>query len=72
MDEIKKLQNEIEDLKQQLITEILVKKNEMEVNKSFQEIIKGYELQVESLLKINDEYAKNIIKLRKKIQDLIF
>ena len=61
----------IEDLKSKLNQEISFKKSEVILNKELQERIEKYELHIETLLKINEEYSNTIGRLRARLKELI-
>jgi chaperonin cofactor prefoldin len=61
----------IKELEEQLQMEIAVKKSEVMLNKELKERIEKFELHIETLIKINEEYSNTIGKLRAKLKDLI-
>jgi hypothetical protein len=71
MNEIDQLKEKIKELEEQLQMEKMVKKSEVMLNTELKEQVEKLYLQVESILKINDEYAKKIVDLRIKIKKLI-
>ena len=66
MNEIDQLKEKIKELEEQLHMEQMVKKSEAMLNTELKEQIEKLYLQVESILKINEEYAKKIVDLRIK------
>jgi len=71
MNEIDQLKEKIKELEEQLHMEQMVKKSEVMLNTELKEQVEKLYLQVESILKINEEYAKKIVDLRIKIKKLI-
>jgi hypothetical protein len=71
MNEIDQLKEKIKELEEQLHMEQMVKKSEVILNTELKEQVEKLYLQVESILKINEEYAKKIVDLRIKIKKLI-
>jgi hypothetical protein len=71
MNEIDQLKEKIKELEEQVHMEQMVKKSEVMLNTELKEQVEKLYLQVESILKINDEYAKKIVDLRIKIKKLI-
>lgn len=61
--EIENLKKEIENLKSELIREIMVKKSEVMLNKELLQEIEKNKLYIQTLQKINEEYANTISKL---------
>lgn len=61
--EIENLKKEIEDLKSELIKETMVKKSEVILNKELLQEIEKNKLHIQTLQKINEEYANTISKL---------
>ena len=71
MNEIDQLKEKVKELEEQLHMEQMVKKSEVMLNTELKEQVEKLYLQVESILKINEEYAKKIVDLRIKIKKLI-
>ena len=71
MNEIEQLKEKIKDLETDLHMEKMVKRSEVCLNGELKEQIEKLQLQIESILKINEEYAKKIVDLRVKIKKLI-
>ena len=65
------LENKIKELESELLMEKMVKKSEVELNKELKERIEKFELHIETLIKINEEYSNTIGKLRARLKDLI-
>ncbi len=65
------LENKIKELEEKLQMEIGVKKSEVMLNKELKERIEKFELHIETLIKINEEYSNTIGKLRARLKDLI-
>jgi len=61
----------IEELKEQLQMEIMVKKSEVLLNKELKERIEKIELHKETLIEINEQYSNLIGKLRAILKELI-
>lgn len=61
----------IEELKEQLQMEIMVKKSEVLMNKELLERIEKLELHKETLIQINEQYSNTIGKLRARLKELI-
>jgi chaperonin cofactor prefoldin len=70
-DQIENREFLIEDLKSKLNQEISVKKSEVVLNLELKERIEKYELHIETLLKINEEYSSTIGRLRARLKELI-
>lgn len=68
---IEQLKNKIEDLELKLSMEKQVKESEVMLNKELKERIEKFELHIETLIKINENYSNTIGKLRAKLKDLI-
>jgi hypothetical protein len=64
------LENKIKELEFNLQMEKMVKKSEVEINKELLERIEKYELHIETLIKINEEYSNLIGKLRARLKKL--
>jgi len=65
------LENKIKELESELLMEKMVKKSEVELNKELKERIEKFELHIETLIKINEEYSNIIAKLRVRLKELI-
>ena len=61
----------IKELEEKLQMEIAVKKSEVELNKELFERIEKYQLHIETLVKINEDYSTVIGKLRARLKELI-
>jgi chaperonin cofactor prefoldin len=61
----------IKELEEKLQMETAVKNSEVILNKELKERIEKYELHIETLLKINEDYSNTIGKLRARLKDLI-
>jgi chaperonin cofactor prefoldin len=61
----------IEELKEQLQMEIMVKKSEVYLNKELKERIEKHQLHIETLIEINEQYSNTIGKLRARLKELI-
>jgi cell division protein FtsB len=61
--EIKKLKDEIEKLKQEVISERMVKNSEVLLNKEFRFTVHKLKTERDALLKINKEYLDKIASL---------
>jgi chaperonin cofactor prefoldin len=68
---IEQLKNKIEDLELKLSMEKQVKESEVMLNKELKERIEKFELHIETLIKINENYSNTIGRLRAKLKDLI-
>jgi len=64
------LEDKIKELESDLLMEKMVKKSEVELNKELLERIEKYQLHIETLIKINEEYSNTIAKLRIKVKSL--
>lgn len=71
MNEIEQLREKIKELETDLQMEKMVKRSEVCINAELKEQIEKLQLQIESILKINEEYAKKIVDLRIKIKRMI-
>lgn len=58
------LQEEIENLKLRLESEILVKQNEVLINASYKEVILKLEDQIQTLVKLNEKLFEDKAKLK--------
>jgi len=67
----KKLENEIEDLKDKLTAERMRNKSELQMNLDLKRIIKTLELKVDSLNQIVDQYANKIVQYRNEIDKFL-
>jgi len=67
----KKLENEIQDLKDKLTAERMRNKSELQMNLDLKRIIKTLELKVGSLNQIVDQYADKIIQYRNEIDKFL-
>lgn len=65
------LEDKIKELQFNLQMEKMVKKSEVELNKELLERIEKYELHIETLIKINEEYSTLIGKLRARLKKLV-
>jgi hypothetical protein len=63
-------EKQINDLKEQLEMEIMVKESEVILNKELNQRITNQELEIEALLDINKKYAKLIVGLRLQLKEL--
>jgi len=70
--EIKKLEFEIQELKDKHTMERLVKESEVQLNATQKTIIEKYELQIQTLVKINEDYANIIANLRQELKNKLF
>jgi hypothetical protein len=61
----------IKELEENLQMEIMVKQSEVLLNKELLERIEKHELQIETLIKINEEYSNIISRLRIRLKNLI-
>lgn len=61
--EIKKLKDEIEELKKEVIAERMVKNSEVLLNKEFRMQVHKLKLERDTLMKINEEYKNKIASL---------
>ena len=61
---------QIQDLKDRLESEILVKKNEVLINAEYKIIIEKLEMQVALLNELNDKLYNKIAELRYTVKDL--
>lgn len=61
----------IEELKQKIVEEQMVKKSEAILNHELQERIEKLNLQIETLLKINESFQNKITKLRTLLKKII-
>jgi len=68
---IEQLKNKIEDLELKLSMEKQVKESEVMLNKELKERIEKFELHIETLIKINENYSNTIGRLRANLKDLI-
>ena len=68
---IEQLKIKTEELELQLSMERQVKQSEVMLNKELKERIEKFELHIETLLKINEEYSNTISKLRARLKELI-
>ena len=67
----KKLENEIQDLKDKLTAERMRNKSELQMNLDLKRIIKTLELKVDSLNQIVDQYANKIVQYRNEIDKFL-
>ena len=67
---LKKLENEIQQLKDQLDMEIAVKKSEVQLNLDLKEYNKKLELYIETQSEIIKKYATKIVRLQDYIKKL--
>ena len=67
----KKLENEIQDLKDKLTAERMRNKSELQMNLDLKRIIKTLELKVGSLNQIVDQYADKIVWYRNEINKFL-
>jgi hypothetical protein len=67
---LKKLENEIQQLKDQLDMEIAVKKSEVQLNLELKEYNKKLELYIETQSEIIKKYAAKIVRLQDYIKKL--
>ena len=67
---LKKLENEIQQLKDQLDMEIAVKKSEVQLNLELKEYNKKLELYIETQSEIIKNYAAKIVRLQDYIKKL--
>lgn len=67
----KKLENEIQDLKDKLTAERMRNKSELQMNLDLKRIIKTLELKVGSLNQIVDQYADKIVQHRNEIDKFL-
>jgi len=67
----KKLENEIQDLKDKLTAERMRNKSELQMNLDLKRIIKTLELKVGSLNQIVDQYADKIVHHRNEIDKFL-
>ena len=67
---LKKLENEIQQLKDQLDMEIAVKKSEVQLNLELKEYNKKLELYIETQSEIIKKYATKIVRLQDYIKKL--
>lgn len=67
----KKLENEIQDLKDKLTAERMRNKSELQMNLDLKRIIKTLELKVGSLNQIVDQYADKIVWYRNEIDKFL-
>lgn len=67
----KKLENEIQDLKDKLTAERMRNKSELQMNLDLKRIIKTLELKVGSLNQIVDQYADKIVQYRNEIDKFL-
>jgi len=70
--EIKKFEFEIQELKDKHTMERLVKESEVQLNATQKTIIEKYELQIQTLVKINEDYANIIANLRQELKNKLF
>ena len=68
---LKQLEQENLDLKSRLSMETEVKKSEVMLNKELKERIETLELQLQTVLKINEEFCNKVAKLRRINKELI-
>lgn len=61
----------IKELEENLQMEKMVKQSEVLLNKELLERIEKHELQIETLIKINEEYSNIISRLRIRLKNLI-
>jgi hypothetical protein len=61
----------IKELEENLQMEKMVKQSEVLLNKELLERIEKHELQIETLIKINEEYSNIISRLRTRLKNLI-
>ena len=69
--DLEKKEKEIKRLEEQLQMELMVKKSEVAMNKNLQINIEKLELNIETLMEINEVYAKKIGLLRNRLKKLI-
>jgi hypothetical protein len=67
----KKLENEIQDLKDKLTAERMRNKSELQMNLDLKRIIKTLELKIGSLNQIVDQYADKIVQHRNEIDKFL-
>jgi hypothetical protein len=58
----------IQTLKDKLEMEISVKKNEVQINAEYKQVIEKLELQIQTLVDINEKLFNQIAELRQKIK----
>ena len=68
---LKQLEQENLDLKSKLDMEMQVKKSEVMLSKELKERIETLELQLQIVLKINEEFCNKVAKLRRINKELI-
>ena len=64
-------EEKIKELEENLQMEKMVKQSEVLLNKELLERIEKHELQIETLIKINEEYSNIISRLRIRLKNLI-
>ena len=69
--EDEKTDKEVYDMAEHLKSLYDVKESEIEMNKYLNLRIEEYKVYIGTLIKINDQYAKSVAKLRLKIKDFI-
>lgn len=69
--EIKKLKEKLSNLQEDFIAERNLKESEIEMNRDLNLRIEEYETHIKTLIKINNQYAQSIAKLRLKLKDFI-
>tara|TARA_R100001244_G_scaffold79458_1_gene62496 strand:- start:588 stop:863 length:276 start_codon:yes stop_codon:yes gene_type:complete len=68
---LEKKEKEIKRLEEQVQMETMVKKSEVVMNKNLQLNIEKLELNIETLMEINEKYADKIGLLRNRLKKLI-
>lgn len=69
--EIKKLKEKLSNLQEDFIAERNLKESEIYMNRDLKLRIEEYETHIQTLIKINNQYAQSIAKLRLKLKDFI-
>jgi hypothetical protein len=58
----------IQTLKDKLEMEISVKKNEVQINAEYKQVIEKLEMQIETLIEINEKLFNQIAELRQRLK----
>jgi|APGre2960657404_1045060.scaffolds.fasta_scaffold239970_2 hypothetical protein len=68
---IKELEEKVQELEEKYQMEKGVKQSEVMLNSELNERIEKYQLHIETLIKINEDYSNLIGKLRARLKELI-
>ena len=69
--EIKRLKEKLLNLQEDFIAERNLKESEIDMNRNLKLRIEEYKTHIQTLIKINNQYAESVAKLRLKLKDFI-